>query len=268
MCHNKTNNFLYSPFLPIPSMKWRLISLETNNAFYNMAVDQAIAESVYKTESLPTIRFYKWNPAAVSLGNYQKELDINLDLCKKLGIDCVRRITGGRAIYHNLNDITYSVVMPLKSIDIHESYKKVCGWLLDSLNLLGINSQIRNKNDIVVNKKKISGNAAKILNSNIFLQHGTLICDLNNDLTANLLKIKDKSLIGDRVTSVLEHASVSENVIYAALKKGFLKDKDYEISNLNEKEMKRVNVLIREYKSLKKRNNGQNRGSCYLNWGD
>lgn len=76
-------------------MKWRFIDLEVNDAFYNMAVDQAVSESVYRKEALPTIRLYRWSPAAVSLSSYQDESDVDLELCKKLGIDCVRRVTGG-----------------------------------------------------------------------------------------------------------------------------------------------------------------------------
>lgn len=249
-------------------MKWRFLDLETNNAFYNMAVDQAISEFVSRKESLPTIRFYKWKPAAISLSSYQTEFDIDLDLCKKLGIDCVRRVTGGRAVYHDYSDFTYSVIMPVKSLDIYVSYRKVCGWIIKSLKNLGINSELINKNDIIVKGKKISGNASKFFNRNTFLQHGTVIYDFNTDLNADLLKIKDKSLIKDRVTSILEQVNVDESTVYEALKKGFLEGKNYEVGSLSEKELKRVEELIGEYKILNKDKKNQKRSACYLIWGD
>lgn len=249
-------------------MKWRFIDLEVGDAFYNMAVDQVIAEFVSKGESLPTIRFYKWKPAAVSISSYQKESDINLDLCKKLGIDCVRRVTGGRAVYHNSSDFTYSVVMPVNYLDVNKSYKKVCRWIINSLKYLGISSELRNKNDIIVNDKKISGNAAKVLDKKVFLQHGTLVYDLDADLTAELLRIDDKNLIRGKVTSVLEQAKVNEDEVLAALKKSFLKNKRYEIGGLSDKEKKRVEEVIKECKSLEKNGKTENRGACYTIWGD
>ncbi len=264
---NVYKNFLYSHYLLL-IMKWRFLSLETKDAFYNMAVDQAVAEFVSQGKSLPTIRFYKWKPAAVSLSSYQNGSDVDLGLCKSLAIDCVRRVTGGRAVYHDCSDFTYSVAMPVKSLSIDKHYKKVCGWIVKSLKHLRINSELKNKNDIIVSGKKISGNAAKILNNNLFFQHGTLVYDLNVGLTASLLKIKDKSLIKDKVTSILEQVSVDESKVYSALKKGFLENKDYEIGCLSRDELKRVEELVEEYKVLDSKDKTKSRGACYLIWGD
>ena len=88
-------------------MKWRLIEQEAYDAAANMAIDQAICESVALEKELPTIRFYKWLPSSVSIGAYQNHSDIDLAACKKFGIGCVRRMTGGRAVFHDKNNFTY-----------------------------------------------------------------------------------------------------------------------------------------------------------------
>jgi len=49
-------------------MKWRVLGLKTHDAYFNMALDEAISESVRKGSSPPTIRFYNWEPNAVSIG--------------------------------------------------------------------------------------------------------------------------------------------------------------------------------------------------------
>ena len=95
--------------------KWRVIQLQSHNAFMNMAIDEAVSESVAKGQ-YPTIRFYKWLPSAVSVGYFQSLKDeVNIQNCKELGIDIIRRRTGGGAVYHsNRGEITYSVIGPTK----------------------------------------------------------------------------------------------------------------------------------------------------------
>src|SRR3989338_6447730 len=106
-------------------MKWRLIPLRNYPAPLNMAIDDALAESVLKSR-IPAIRFYKWKGSAVSIGINQNQNEINLDLCKKLGVDVVRRMTGGAAVFHDKNDLTYSVIAPIELFgDIQKAYFEI-----------------------------------------------------------------------------------------------------------------------------------------------
>src|SRR3989338_413794 len=112
--------------------------------------------------SLPIIRFYNWNPSSVSLGYYQDISKINIENCTKLKVDYVRRPTGGGSILHDYDkEITYSVVAPLSlyNRNLKEAYRKICEPLLSTLSYLSLNPYISNTNDIMVNNKKISGNA-------------------------------------------------------------------------------------------------------------
>ena len=69
-------------------MKWRLVQLETHDAFTNMSIDEAVSEFVASEKSPPTVRLYKWSPSAVSIGYFQSLKDeVDDVLCKKLGID-------------------------------------------------------------------------------------------------------------------------------------------------------------------------------------
>lgn len=74
-----------------------------------MAIDEAIFRGVITSKTESTIRFYGSEPEAVSIGYFQDaKKDLNLGQCRHDGIDVVRRITGGRAVFH-CNEITYSV---------------------------------------------------------------------------------------------------------------------------------------------------------------
>ena len=81
--------------------QWRLIQTGFNTAFANMAVDKAILTAHSQGEVPPTVRFYGWNPPAISIGYFQSLVEeVDLHSCNKLGVDYVRRITGGGAVFH------------------------------------------------------------------------------------------------------------------------------------------------------------------------
>src|SRR3989344_3306441 len=138
-------------------MKWRLIEQATYSAAMNMAIDHAVYESVANEREYPTIRFYKWLNSSVSIGAYQNPKEINLDACKKHNIGIVRRMTGGRAVFHDKIDFTYSVIAPIRvfNYSIGNAYKQICSWMINSLKELGIKAGLENKNDIMVGGKKI-----------------------------------------------------------------------------------------------------------------
>ena len=186
-------------------MKYRIISLEMHNAFMNMAIDEAISESVAKGNN-PTIRFYKWLPSAVSIGYFQSLADeVDVWKCRSLGVGIVRRRTGGGAVYHsNSGEITYSVIGPVSLFpkNIIKSYEEICGWVIKGLNNLGINAEFVPINDILVKGKKISGNA-QTRRKNILLQHGTILYDVNVERMFSVLKVPDEK-IKDKLIKVVK----------------------------------------------------------------
>ena len=78
----------------------------------NMAVDEAILRCRAANSVPNTLRFYRWKPSAVSIGRFQKlENEVNLKNCAKLGVDTVRRISGGGTVFHDSEgEVTYSVI--------------------------------------------------------------------------------------------------------------------------------------------------------------
>ncbi len=234
-------------------MKWRVIPLAANNAYTNMGIDEAVSEAVARGDSQPTIRFYKWLPSAVSIGRFQSLLDeVDLDNCRARGVDYVRRLTGGGAVYHdNKGEITYSVIAKeeLVSRDITKSYQLICGWIVKGLAELGIQAEFKPVNDIVVAGKKISG-SAQTRRSGVVLQHGTVLYDLDLRTMFTVLKvgadkISDKLIKSaeERVTRVLNHANVSDEELYEALLKGFTAGKEWKQGALTEVELSRAAEL-------------------------
>ena len=119
--------------LLLPQAKWRLIVTEPADGATNMAIDQAIAEAVAQGEVLPTLRFYSWHPACVSLGQSQSAALLDLNRCTALGWDIVRRATGGRTVLH-IDELTYSIIAP-------ENEPRVKGGVLASYQRLSLGLQ-------------------------------------------------------------------------------------------------------------------------------
>jgi lipoate-protein ligase A len=174
-----------------------------------MGLDQALAEEVALT-GVPVLRLYAWRPASVSVGYFQKvEEEINLESTKKMGVDVVRRITGGGAVFHD-DELTYSFILPIESDFVRktilESYEDLSKGIILALKSLGLKAEFVPLNDIIVNGQKISGNAQTRKNG-VILQHGTIILGLDVDKMFEILLVPDEKLKGKLIETVKERVT-------------------------------------------------------------
>lgn len=252
---------------------WRLLALETNNAFKNMAIDEAILNSRISGQVPNTLRFYRWQPSAVSVGkNQNPETEICLGACKRLGVDVVRRISGGGAVYHDyLGEVTYGMIAKatdIGSADISSIYAKIYEAIKDALRLLGITADFgtgdaKNCPNMTVKGKKISGSSQTITRG-VVLQHGTLLRSVDLTKMFQLLKLKNASctqaadIASRRITSIqneLGHTTMPETVSNA-LAQGFksMLKIQFEISELTPAEVELAQKLYKEKYITKKWN--------------
>ena len=126
-----------------PHATWRLIVGGEADGATNMAVDEAILNSVIDGASPPTLRFYSWVPPCLSLGRSQELAEADLAACRATGVDVVRRPTGGRSILHT-DELTYSVSLlqtdPRAKGGIVEGYRRLSEGLLAGLHSLGVDA--------------------------------------------------------------------------------------------------------------------------------
>ena len=220
---------------------WRLLKLETHDAYTNMAIDEAILTARTRNLAPNTIRFYRWNPSAVSIGKFQNiENEVQLDKCKKYGVDVVRRITGGGAVYHDTEgEITYSVVAnkkDLKAENINAVYAKFYDGVAEALKILGINADFNEGNaktcpNLIVNSKKISG-SAQSHKRGVVLQHGTFLVDVDLEEMFTFLRVpwaktcmEVINVAKNKITSTKKELgkTVSVEEVNNALSEGFKK---------------------------------------------
>jgi lipoate-protein ligase A len=241
--------------------EWRLIPLDANDAVTNMAIDEAVSESVASGQAAPTLRFYRWQPSAVSIGYFQSLTDeVDLDACREAEIDYVRRRTGGGAVYHDYaGEVTYSLIAPQSyfSRDVEESYAEICAHVVDALDELGIDAQFSPINDVVADGRKISGNA-QTRRKDVLLQHGTVLhavepARMFTYLRPDVEKVSDKLVqsVRQRVTSVedLRGEQTAIETTYEALREAFSDGRAVSEGELSKRERSRADALCERYQS-------------------
>jgi len=175
--------------------RWRLVLSAPLSGPENMALDEAILESVVAGDSLPTLRLYSWEPPCLSLGYAQPYADADLGRLRKLEWGLVRRPTGGRAILHT-EELTYSVAVPerhpLMVGGVLPSYQRLSRGLLAALANLSLEPevqpaagdsepdrsnpicfQVSSAYEITVGGRKLIG-SAQVRRRGGVLQHGSL----------------------------------------------------------------------------------------------
>ncbi len=236
-------------------MRWRLLRLEGDAAF-NMAVDEALLMS-----GIPTVRFYRFKPSAVTVGYFQRiESSVNLEEAERLGVPVVRRITGGGAVYHDeRGELTYSVAGPLDLFpkDVRESFKYLCEGVMGVVRWFGLEPQFAGVNDVLIGERKVSG-SAQTRERGVLLQHGTIMYATDLETLARLIsppreKLSDKGLrsVLERVTTIereLGREIEFEEVLEAAIDSfSFLGE--MEEGDLTEEEWEHVEELEEKYRS-------------------
>ena len=185
--------------------KIRVLETGYNAAALNMAIAEALIENIAEA---PVLRIYGWRPAAISVGYFQSiKEEVDLEKCSQLGVDVVRRLTGGGAVLHEF-ELTYSFITKQYPQNIMESCRWICDAIVMSINRLGYDASFVPLNDILVNGKKVSG-SAQTRRKGMLLQHGTLLLGVDVDKMFSVLKVPSEKLrdkiikdVKERVTSL------------------------------------------------------------------
>ncbi len=210
----------------------------------NMAIDEAILIAMMKKQAQNTVRFYRWNPSAVSIGKFQKINDeVYLDNCRTDKVDVVRRITGGGTVYHDSKDeVTYSIIAQREALNaqnITDVYANIYSGLVEALRMLGMNASFDEGNvracpNLTVNGKKISG-SAQCHKRGVVLQHGTLLLDVDFERMFRYLRVpwaksclEVANVAKHKITSIKAELGkpVSDKHLIKALVDGFEKSLD------------------------------------------
>lgn len=190
---------------------WRFIDSGPGAGPWNLALDEAIFQSVRSGASPPTLRLYRWSAPALSIGYSQdRDRDVDREACRARGIAVIRRITGGRAVLHDA-EVTYSVAAPAGlpgfGAGLDEAYRMVAAGLIAGLRLLGLSVAVPSpgprdplrphrhaacfaataRHEIAVAGRKLVGSAQR-REGGAFLQHGSILLESHAELLVRVLR--------------------------------------------------------------------------------
>lgn len=182
---------------------WRFIPPLEASGSVQMAIDRWLFERHCQGEHPPTLRFYTWKPAAISLGYHQRHYPEHWQNMTWQGepVELVQRPTGGRAVLHQ-GDLTYSVVMSGLPSSRMQSYQQICEFLIQGWRSLGVElyyghagrGYIHNPNcfgtatsaDLVTSHGRKLIGSAQLRKGDAVLQHGSMQLHPDPDLFAQV----------------------------------------------------------------------------------
>ena len=170
-----------------------------------MQMDSDLLENAISTnQSEPIFRLYGWSPKCISLGRNQQDVFLDYDFLKSENIDVVRRITGGRALLHDM-EITYSFICPVSYLkngeSVTKSYIEISQILIDFFKRFNIELDFGSQNpihtkfnycmlvstgaDLCYKGKKLIG-SAQCRKQGYILQHGSILYDYDTELLTKI----------------------------------------------------------------------------------
>ena len=156
---------------------------------FNMSFDEYCLQRLPSDDDV----FYLWqNRPSVIIGhNQDAEREVNLDYLRQNGIVLARRVTGGGAVYHDLQNLNYSIVGRKPRIEV----------IVEALRSMGVPAELTGRNDIFVEGRKVSGFARSVYHQRELI-HGTLMYDVDIDALTRALDTPESKLNRKGVASV------------------------------------------------------------------
>lgn len=197
--------------------------------------------------------FYVNDPSII-IGRNQNTLEeINDSYVRENGIHVVRRLSGGGAVYHDHGNLNYSFITDTAQ-DRLSNFEHFVGPVVDVLRDLGVPAEISGRNDIVVNGRKISGNAQFSTGKRMF-SHGTLLFDSELDEVTRALDVKMTKLeskghksVRSRVANISEFLDEPMDVqsFRQRLLDGLIEARDLSVVSPSEEQWREIEALADE----------------------
>ena len=208
----------------------------SNDTAFNIALEEYAFKHLLDEDQI----FLLWiNKPSIIVGRHQNTIEeINRDYVRENGIEVVRRISGGGAVYHDLNNLNYTIISKEDENKAFD-FKSFSTPVINTLAQLGVKAEFTGRNDLEIDGKKFCGNAQAYINGRI-MHHGCLLFDVDLSVLANALKVsKDKfeskgvKSVRARVTNIInelpEKITVEEfrDLLLEYMKKEYPEMTDY-----------------------------------------
>ena len=220
---------------------------ETTDPRLNLAIEEHLLRNIHLVE--PLLLFYINQPSVILGRNQNSVEEIDPDFVKANDIYVVRRLSGGGAVYHDLGNLNFSFITHGKK-DLH-NFEKFTQPVIAVLRDLGVKATLQGSSDIVVEGKKISGNAQYVSQERMF-SHGTILFDTNLEnmlraINPRQVEIESKAVQSIRsfVTNIREHLSVKMDIsgLRDALLKGIFGEGEIPVYQLTDSDWEQIREI-------------------------
>jgi lipoate-protein ligase A len=237
-------------------MKWRVINEGNYSEPVHQALEEVLTEKMQNGEMKPTLRFWYRDNDSVPMGRFQSHQDeVEPEYIEEHGIDVVRRVTGGGAMFVEPgNVITYSLYLPKEEVsdNIEESYQELDSFAVEALKQLGVDAGYEPLNDIEHEAGKLGG-AAQLRKQDTVLHHTTMSYDLDTKRMLKALrigkeKVSDKAVKSaeKRVSRIKDHADIDRDEVVEKMIEVFSEGKEVEEGSLTDEELEEARELAEE----------------------
>ena len=191
------------------------IQSPSTDAEFNLALEQYVFDEMDPSREY----FMLWqNASAIIVGKNQNTVEeINRKYVEDHGIQVVRRLSGGGAVYHDMGNLNFTFIRhggDTANMDLHA----FCQPIARALHQLGVDAQVNGRNDITIDGRKFSGNSQYVKKGRI-MHHGTLMFDSDLSVVSDCLQVsKDKieskgvKSVRSRVTNIREHLPEGQDI--------------------------------------------------------
>lgn len=175
----------------------KYLTLLSTDPHYNMAFDEFCLDKLGQDEPV----FYLWrNRPSVIIGlNQNPYAEVNLRFLEENGILLARRVTGGGAVYHDLQNLNYTITGRIR--DLESDTSAYVETMVEALRKLGVPASRSGRNDILVEGRKCSGYAKRLSRDRLMI-HGTLMYDVDISMLTQALSVPGSKLSAAGVASV------------------------------------------------------------------
>lgn len=228
-----------------------------NKGITDPRINLAIEEYVLKNMDIDVdsyLLFYINEPSIIIGKNQNTVEEVNTEYVDANGIHVVRRLSGGGAVYHDLGNLNFSFLTKDDG-DSFRNFAKFTQPVIEALAKMGVKAELKGRNDILVDGKKISGNAQFATKGRMF-SHGTLMFDTEIERVVQALRVKKDKIeskgiksIRSRVTNIkdyMEEDMTIEQFRMEILKSIFGGEEHIQYAPLTEQDWENIHQLSKE----------------------
>lgn len=217
---------------------------ENRRLVFYLAMEEYVARYMEEDDC-----FFMWqsDPTVIFGRNQLIENEVNMDYCRAHGIQTYRRKSGGGCVYSDRSNIMFSYIA--KDERVNFTFNRYINMLVLVLHKLGVNAQASGRNDILINGKKVSGNAFYHIPGRSIV-HGTMLYDTNMEHMVGSITPNNEKLLSKGVESVRQHITLLKDHLDITIEdfKAFVRQHlcDREIM-LDEMAIRKIEEIEQEY---------------------